>query len=51
MGFTHGAGFLFRGLRMWRQRPGLMLLGIVPALLVLVVLVGLLSPSSSSPTT
>jgi CysZ protein len=42
LGFTHGAGFLFRGLRMWRQRPGLMLLGILPALLVLIVLVGLL---------
>ncbi len=42
MGFAHGAGFLFRGLKMWRQRPGLMLLGIVPALLVLVVLIGLL---------
>ena len=42
MGFAHGAGFLFRGLRMWRQRPGLMLLGIVPALVVLVLLIGLL---------
>lgn len=42
MGFTHGAGFLFRGLKMWRQRPGLMLLGIVPALVVLVILLGLL---------
>jgi CysZ protein len=42
MGFAHGAGFLFRGLRMWRQRPGLMLLGIVPAVVVLVVLLGLL---------
>ena len=42
MGFTHGAGFLFRGLRMWRQRPGLMLLGILPALLVVIVLIGLL---------
>ena len=42
MGFGHGAGFLFRGLRMWRQRPALMLLGLVPALLVLVVMAGLL---------
>ncbi|MDZ5623169.1 EI24 domain-containing protein [Nocardioides bizhenqiangii] len=42
MGFAHGAGFLFRGLKMWRQRPGLMLLGIVPAVLVLVLLLGLL---------
>lgn len=38
MAFAHGVGFLARGLRMWRQRPGLMLLGIVPALVVLVVL-------------
>jgi CysZ protein len=42
MGFAHGAGFLFRGFKMWRQRPGLMLLGLVPALVVLVVLIGLL---------
>jgi CysZ protein len=42
MGFAHGAGFLFRGLKMWRQRPGLMLLGLIPALVVLVVLIGLL---------
>ncbi len=41
MGFARGAGFLFRGLRMWRQRPGLMALGLVPAFVVLVVLVGL----------
>ncbi len=41
MGFAHGAGFLFRGLKMWRQRPALMLLGLVPAAVVLVVLVGL----------
>jgi CysZ protein len=38
MGFAHGAGFLFRGLRMWRHRPGLMLLGLVPALVVLVLM-------------
>lgn len=37
-GFAHGAGFLFAGMRMWRRRPGLMLLGIVPALLALVLL-------------
>lgn len=42
MGFAHGAGFLLRGLSMWRRRPGLMLLGIVPAVLVLVALVGAL---------
>lgn len=38
MAFAHGAGFLVRGLRMWRERPGLMLLGLVPALVVLVLL-------------
>jgi CysZ protein len=43
MGFAHGAGFLARGLRMWRQRPGLMLLGIVPALVVLVLMVAALA--------
>lgn len=41
MAFAQGAGYLFRGLRMWRQRPGLMLLGLVPAVLVLVVLFAL----------
>lgn len=39
MGFGRGVGFLVRGLRMWRERPRLMLLGIVPALIV-AVLVG-----------
>lgn len=34
MGFGRGAGFLLRGLRLWRERPRLMLLGIVPALIV-----------------
>ncbi|UMG92993.1 EI24 domain-containing protein [Nocardioides sp. TF02-7] len=38
MAFADGAGFLLRGLRMWRERPGLMLLGLVPALVVLVLL-------------
>lgn len=41
-----GPGYLLRGLALWRQRPALMLLGMVPALLVLLVvlaaLVGLL---------
>jgi CysZ protein len=41
MAFAHGAGFLFRGLKMWRQRPGLMLLGLVPAAVVLIVLFAL----------
>lgn len=35
-----GAGYLLRGLALWRQRPGLMLLGMVPALLVGLVLLG-----------
>jgi CysZ protein len=34
MGFGRGAGYLLRGLRLWRERPALMLLGIVPALIV-----------------
>lgn len=34
MGFGRGAGYLLRGLRLWRERPSLMLLGIVPALIV-----------------
>jgi CysZ protein len=41
MGFAHGAGFLVRGLKMWRRRPALMLLGLVPAVVVLVILAGL----------
>ena len=41
MGVGEGFGFFFRGLRMWRQQPRLMLLGIVPAVLVLVVLLTL----------
>lgn len=40
MGFRQGAGFLLRGLRLWRERPGLMLLGIVPAVIVGVLLAG-----------
>jgi CysZ protein len=41
MGFRQGAAFLGRGLRLWRERPALMLLGIVPALIVAVVIVAL----------
>lgn len=33
-----GAGHLLRGFGMWRRRPGLMLLGMVPALIVFLVL-------------
>lgn len=45
-GLASGPAYLARGLGMWRRRPELMLLGVLPALLVLVVvaaaLVGLL---------
>lgn len=41
MGFGRGAGFLLRGIRMWRERPALMLLGIVPAVLVALLMVAL----------
>ncbi|MCD4534455.1 hypothetical protein LRP67_10205 [Nocardioides sp. cx-169] len=34
-----GSPYLFRGFVLWRTRPGLMLLGMVPALLVALVLV------------
>ena len=40
MGFRQGAAFLLRGLRLWRERPRLMLLGIVPAVIVGVLLAG-----------
>lgn len=39
MTFRQGAGFLFTGLRLWRTRTRLMLLGIVPALIVAILLV------------
>ncbi|WP_309648911.1 EI24 domain-containing protein [Nocardioides sp.] len=35
---TSGAGYLLRGFGLWRRRPGLMLLGMLPALLVFAVL-------------
>lgn len=35
---TAGAGYLLRGFGMWRRRPGLMVLGMVPALVVFAVL-------------
>jgi CysZ protein len=34
----NGAAYLLRGFGMWRRRPGLMLLGMVPALVVFLVL-------------
>jgi CysZ protein len=40
-GFGHGVGLLLRGQRLWRRRPGLMLLGLVPALVVAVAMVAL----------
>ncbi|GAA3673840.1 hypothetical protein GCM10022237_36700 [Nocardioides ginsengisoli] len=43
MGFARGAGFLLRGLRLWRERPRLMLLGILPAAIVAVVVLALLA--------
>lgn len=39
MRFGQGAGFLRQGLRLWRTRTRLMLLGIVPALIVAALLV------------
>jgi CysZ protein len=41
--FTSGAGSFFAGLGMWRRRPKLMALALLPALGVLLVMVGLLS--------
>ncbi|MFC5730685.1 MULTISPECIES: EI24 domain-containing protein [Nocardioides] len=41
MGFGRGAGFLLRGIRLWRERPLLMLFGIVPAVVVALLIVGL----------
>ncbi|KRA29501.1 hypothetical protein ASD81_21235 [Nocardioides sp. Root614] len=38
MGFGQGAGFLLQGLRLWRTRTRLMLLGIVPAVIVMILL-------------
>jgi CysZ protein len=38
MGVAEGFGFFLRGLRMWRRRPALMLLGMVPAIVVLLLL-------------
>ena len=38
-----GPAYLLRGLALWRTRPRLMLLGVVPALLVLLVLLGALA--------
>uniref|UniRef100_UPI003137A0EE EI24 domain-containing protein n=1 Tax=Nocardioides psychrotolerans TaxID=1005945 RepID=UPI003137A0EE len=35
---TSGDGYLLRGFGLWRRRPGLMLLGMLPALLVFAVL-------------
>ncbi len=40
--FGRGIGMLFAGFGWWRRRPGVMALGLVPAALVGIVLVGLL---------
>lgn len=40
-GFGHGVGTLLRGQSLWRRRPRLMLLGLVPALIVAAVLLAL----------
>ncbi|WP_090852024.1 EI24 domain-containing protein [Nocardioides lianchengensis] len=37
VGVAHGASYVLQGFSMWRRRPGLMLLGMVPALIVLVL--------------
>lgn len=39
VGVAHGASYVLQGFTMWRRRPGLMLLGMLPALLVLIVVV------------
>ena len=39
VGVAHGASYVLKGFSMWRRRPGLMLLGMVPALIVLLVVV------------
>lgn len=41
--FGRGVGMLLRGFGWWRRRPGLMLSGLVPALIVSIVLVGALA--------
>ena len=41
-GFGHGVALLLRGQGLWRRRPGLMLLGLVPALLVAIVMIAAL---------
>lgn len=42
--FSAGVRLLFRGFALWRTRPGLMALGLVPALITLVVLGAALLP-------
>jgi CysZ protein len=42
MGARQGAGFLWQGMRLWKVRPRLMLLGIIPALIVAVLVVSVL---------
>ena len=42
-GYARGASYVLAGFSMWRRRPGLMLLGMLPALLVLVVVLAALA--------
>lgn len=41
-GFFTGVGMLLRGFGLWARRPGIMLLGLIPAAIVFVVVVGAL---------
>ncbi len=42
MGFARGAGHLLRGVKLWRERPRLMLLGMIPAAIVAVLVAAML---------
>jgi CysZ protein len=42
--FTAGVGLLFRGFGLWRTRPGLMALGLVPAVITVILLAAALIP-------
>ena len=42
--FSTGIGLLLRGFAVWRTRPGLMALGLVPAIIALVLLIAAIVP-------
>ncbi|MFS0895500.1 EI24 domain-containing protein [Microbacterium sp. 179-I 3D3 NHS] len=42
--FVAGIGTLFRGFGLWKRRPGLMALGLIPAVIALLLLAALLIP-------